>query len=251
MFPEEAERASSHYPREPYRQKMTFVYRRLQATLEAAGRPWRADHRPGPGPTRRRRRSSPTCAWSRRACAGTPAPASRRAVSDALVTQAEVFGFHLATLDLRQHAGRHTAALDEILSRYGIAERYRHLDEAERQAVLTAELEARAAAHPGPPRLQRARPTRRWRSSASIRRAHERVGPEAIRTYIVSMTRGPSDLLAVLLLARDAGVDEQLDVVPLFETVEDLHQAPGHAGGAVRPTRSTGATSTSAAGGRR
>ena len=49
LFPEEARYAVSHYPREPYRQKMTFVYRRLQATLEAAGRPWRADHRPRPG----------------------------------------------------------------------------------------------------------------------------------------------------------------------------------------------------------
>src|SRR4030042_1248984 len=40
------------------------------------------------------------------------------------------------------------------------------------------------------------------------------------------MTRGPSDLLAVLLLARDAGVSDGLDVVPLFETVADLHAAP-------------------------
>jgi len=53
------------------------------------------------------------------------------------------------------------------------------------------------------------------------------VGPEAIQTYIASMTRGPSDLLAILLLARDAGVADGLDVVPLFETVEDLHGAAG------------------------
>jgi len=52
------------------------------------------------------------------------------------------------------------------------------------------------------------------------------VGPAAIETYIVSMTRGPSDLLAVLLMARDAGVADGLDVVPLFETVADLHKAP-------------------------
>jgi phosphoenolpyruvate carboxylase len=58
------------------------------------------------------------------------------------------------------------------------------------------------------------------------RRAHERVGPAAIETYIVSMTRGPSDLLAVLLMAKDAGVSDGLDVVPLFETVADLHAAP-------------------------
>ena len=226
LFPEAARIASAHYPREPYRQKMTFVYRRLKATLEAAGRPWRADHRPRPG------------AYS----SAEAFIADLRLVQDSLrrhsgarladgrlgrvVTQAEVFGFHLATLDLRQHAGRHTAALDEILSRYGIAEGYRHLDEAGRQAVLTAELEAGrplTSAH-----LDLSDETNETvEVFRLIRRARERIGPEAIRTYIVSMTRGPSDLLAVLLLARDAGVDAQLDVVPLFETVEDLHQARG------------------------
>ncbi len=59
-----------------------------------------------------------------------------------------------------------------------------------------------------------------------MRRAHERVGPASVESYVVSMTRGPSDLLAVLLMARDAGVSDRLDVVPLFETVADLHAAP-------------------------
>ena len=135
-----------------------------------------------------------------------------------------MFGFHLATLDLRQHAGRHTAALDEILSRFGIAEGYRQLDESERQAVLTAELEAGRPLTPA--HLDFSDQTNETvEVFRLVRRARERVGPDAIRTYIVSMTRGPSDLLAILLLARDAGVAEQLDVVPLFETVEDLHQA--------------------------
>jgi phosphoenolpyruvate carboxylase len=52
------------------------------------------------------------------------------------------------------------------------------------------------------------------------------VGPLAVESYVVSMTRGPSDLLAVLLMARDAGVSDRLDLVPLFETVADLHRAP-------------------------
>src|SRR5262249_22460801 len=59
-----------------------------------------------------------------------------------------------------------------------------------------------------------------------VRRARERVGSEAIEAYVASMTQGPSDVLAVLLLAKDAGVDGALHVVPLFETVKDLHQAP-------------------------
>jgi phosphoenolpyruvate carboxylase len=225
LFPEEAEFAASHYPAELYRQKMTFVYRRLQATLEAAGRPWRADHVPRPGAYAS---AEDFLADLRLVQASLRQHSGARLAEGRLgrlITQAEVFGFHLATLDLRQHAGRHVAALDEILSRYGIAERYRHLNEIERQAVLSAELEAGRPLTPA--HLDFSDETNETvEVFRLIRRARERVGPDAIRTFIVSMTRGPSDLLAVLLLARDAGGADQLDVVPLFETVDDLHQAP-------------------------
>lgn len=229
VFPEEARRVVEHYRREPYRQKMTFVYRRLQATLEAAARPWRADHRPRPG-------AYPSAAGflaDLRLVQSSLREHSGARLADGrlgrLITQAEVFGFHLAALDLRQHAGRHTAALDEIFSRYGIAEGYGALDEEGRQAVLTAEL---ARGRPlTPAHLDFSDETNESVNTFRlVRRAHERVGPEAIQTYIASMTRGPSDLLAILLLARDAGVAEGLDVVPLFETVEDLDSAGGTLG---------------------
>jgi phosphoenolpyruvate carboxylase len=223
-FPEEAQRVLEHYPREPYRRKMTFIYRRLQATLEAAARPWRADHRPRPGAYA----SAEAFLADLRLVQSSLREHSGRRLAEGqlgrLITQAEVFGFHLATLDLRQHAGRHTAALGEIFSRYGIAEGYAALDEEGRQAVLTAEL---ARGRPlTPAHLDFTGETNETvEVFRLVRRAHERVGPEAIQTYIASMTRGPSDLLAILLLARDAGVAEGLDVVPLFETVEDLHGA--------------------------
>jgi phosphoenolpyruvate carboxylase len=223
-FPAEARRVLERYRFEPYRQKMTFIYRRLQATLEAATRPWRADHRPRPG-------AYPSAAAfldDLRLVRSSLREHSGSRLADGrlgrLFTQAEVFGFHLATLDLRQHAGRHTAALHEIFARYGIAEDFDALDEAGRQAVLTAEL---AQGRPlTPAHLDFSDETNETvETFRLIRRAHERVGPEAIQTYIASMTRGPSDLLAILLLARDAGVSEGLDVVPLFETVEDLRDA--------------------------
>jgi phosphoenolpyruvate carboxylase len=226
VFPEEARYAALHYPREPYRQKMTFVYRRLQATLEAAGRPWRADHRPRPGAYPSAAAFRDDLALVQTSLRNFSGPRLAEGRLGALVTQAEVFGFHLATLDLRQHADRHTAALDEILGRYGIAVGYAALDEDARQAVLTEELARGRPLTPAHLDFDD-ETTETVEVFRLVRRAHERVGSDAIRTYIVSMTRGPSDLLAVLLLARDAGVAEGLDVVPLFETAEDLHRARG------------------------
>jgi phosphoenolpyruvate carboxylase len=226
LFPEEAELARSHYAREPYRQKTTFIYRRLQATLEAARRPWRADHIP----LAEAYASAAEFVADLRLVQTSLREHAGHWLADGrlgrLITQAEVFGFHLATLDLRQHAGRHAAALDEIFSRYGIAEGYAGMGEADRQAVLTAELEGRRPLTPD--HLDFSHDTNETVETFRLaRRAHERVGHESIQIYIVSMTRGPSDLLAILVLAKDAGVAEGLDVVPLFETVEDLEGARG------------------------
>jgi phosphoenolpyruvate carboxylase len=56
-----------------------------------------------------------------------------------------------------------------------------------------------------------------------VRRAHERVESAAVECYVVSMTRGPSDLFAVLLMVQDAGVADRLDIVFFFETVADFY----------------------------
>jgi phosphoenolpyruvate carboxylase len=224
LFPEEARRTRTLYGREPYRQKMAFVYRRLQVTLEAASRPWRADHRPRPGAYASAAGFLADLRLVQRSLGRHSATRLAHGRLGDLITQAEVFGFHLATLDLRQHSVRHTDALAEILGRYGLVSDYAALPEAGRQEVLTAELRGRRPLTPA--HLDFSDATNETvELFRLVRRAHERVGFESIRTYIVSMTRGPSDLLGILLLARDAGVDEHLDVVPLFETVEDLEGA--------------------------
>jgi phosphoenolpyruvate carboxylase len=224
LFPDEARRNRERYRREPYRQKMAFVYRRLQATLEAAARPWRADYRPRPEAYAEAGEFAADLRLvqsSLRRHGGARLAEGR--LSDLLV-QAEVFGAHLATLDLRQHSARHAEALAEILGRYGITADYAAMDEAGRESLLTAELIGNRPLTPA--YLDFSAPTNETvELFRVVRRAHQRVGPESVQTYIVSMTRGASDLLAVLLLARDAGVADRLDVVPLFETVEDLHGA--------------------------
>jgi phosphoenolpyruvate carboxylase len=224
-FPDEARGAEERYRRQPYRQKLRYVYRKLGATLEASARPWRADHAASPG-------TYPGAAGlvadlrllqaSLRSHRGARLADGRLG---ALVRQAEIFGFHLASLDLRQDSSRHTGAVAEVLGRYGVRAGYAQATEADRASLLTREI---LGGRPfAPHRLDFSEATNETLDLFRlVRRAHEQVGPAAVESYVVSMTRGPSDLLAVLLMARDAGVSDRLDVVPLFETVADLHAAP-------------------------
>ncbi len=224
-FPDEAARAESRYARQPYRQKLRYVYRKLGATLEAGGRPWRADHVVLPGTYAG---ASELLADLRLVQGSLCAHGGERLANGrlgTLVRQAEIFGFHLASLDLRQDSRRHASAIAEIFGRYGVAARYEETAEDERARLLTSEM--RAGRPLTPHRLDFSPSTNETLDLFRlVRRAHERVGPASVESYVVSMTRGPSDLLAVLLMAQDAGVADHLDVVPLFETVADLQAAP-------------------------
>jgi phosphoenolpyruvate carboxylase len=224
-FPDEAERAEARYLRQPYRLKLRYVYRKLGATLEASARPWRADHvvRPGVYADAGGLLVDLRLIHESLRAHGGERLADGRLGS--LVRQAEIFGFHLASLDLRQDSASHARALAEVFDRYGVARRYDEAGEDERAALLTAEI---LAGRPFTPhRLDFSPPTNEaLELFRLVRRAHEHVGPDSVGSYVVSMTRGPSDLLAVLLMARDAGVSDRLDIVPLFETVADLHAAP-------------------------
>jgi phosphoenolpyruvate carboxylase len=225
VFPDEARRSEERYRRQPYRQKLLYVYRRLGATLEAAARPWRADHRVRSGTyadvSELAADLSLLQSGLRRHRGGRLADGRL----GTLVRQARIFGFHLASLDLRQHSARHAAALAEVMARYGLASAFAAEPEDARAAVLTREIQSGRPF--APHRLDFSPETNETLDLFRlVRRAHERTGPRAIESYVVSMTRGPSDLLSVLLMARDAGVADRLDVVPLFETVADLHEAP-------------------------
>jgi phosphoenolpyruvate carboxylase len=224
-FPDEAARAESRYVRQPYRQKLRYVYRKLGAMLEASVRPWRADRVPRPGTYAD---GSGLVADLRLVQESLRAHGGERLADGrlgTLVRQAEIFGFHLACLDMRQDSRRHESAVAEVLGRYGVAALYADTPEEERARVLTAEV--RAGRPFTPHRLDFSPATNETLDLFRlVRRAHERVGPASVESYVVSMTRGPSDVLAVLLMAQDAGVADRLDVVPLFETVADLHSAP-------------------------
>jgi len=150
-----------------------------------------------------------------------------------VIRQVEVFGFHFAPLDVREHADIHRFALDEILGTLGVMSGYAELPEEQRIAVLVREIEDRRPLIPGDVSGFRAS-TREV--VETFRTMHDLLTGDhagALGAYIVSNTTGPADLLEVLLLmkevglARPGGHGAQLRIVPLFESGETLAAAAG------------------------
>jgi len=224
-LPDEAAELVERYAQQPHRQFLALVYRVLLVTEDRARRPWRADHRVDPRAYGHAGEFVADLQLLRDSLheAGGGAIADGR-VRD-LQIQAEVFGFHLATLDLRQHADRHAGALSAVFARYGDTDDYAALPEPAKRRLLTHELELSRPLTPAVLDFD-SDTNETLESFRMIRRAYERIGNAAIDTYIISMTRDVSDVLAVLVMATDAGAAAGLDVVPLFETVDDLHRAP-------------------------
>ena len=144
---------------------------------------------------------------------------------DPLLARVQAHGMHGFLLDVRDHADVHAKAVGAIASSVGLGEA--NLD------TLRRELGGRRPLVG--PHVPLDDDTRRavdvFRAMHQIQ---EELGAEAARTYIISMARGTEDLLRVLILAREAGLvdlagdppESRLDVVPLFETLDDLDRAP-------------------------
>lgn len=149
-----------------------------------------------------------------------------------LIRQVELFGFHLVTLDIRQDSGEHESALTEILRTLGIEESYSSLSEEDKIGLLTDLLmDSRPLTSSF---MNFSEETQTCLDLFStIAKAKEEFGEAAIRNYLVSMTQDTSDLLEVVLFAKEVGLYRQtseekisyLHVVPLLETIDDLHRA--------------------------
>ncbi len=154
-----------------------------------------------------------------------------------LIRAVEVFGFHLATVDLRQSSDRHEEVLTELFAMSGVEADYAALDENAKQTLLLKVL-----SDPRPLRLPFATYSDKAQGEfdifATARDLRRSFGPDTIRHYIISHTETVSDLLEVLLLQKEFGLlhgtlDPQggnighadLIVSPLFETIADLRNA--------------------------
>ena len=222
---------------EPYRRALSGIYARLAATHRALvgkepPRPSRLKGDPYslPGDLRR---DLVTVAQGL-ASEGDGALATGGALGR-LIRAVETFGFHLATLDMRQNSDVHERVAAEMLKVAGVEEDYAALDEEARVALLRAEL---ASNRPLGSRYSEY--SEETASELAIvqaaAEAHQTYGPACISHYIISKAESVSDLLEVNLLLKEAGLwragkdggpaRAAIMAVPLFETIADLEAAP-------------------------
>lgn len=149
------------------------------------------------------------------------------------IDQARVFGVHGAQLDIRQLSDVHVAVLTELCAKLGLHDDYAGLVPAERVGLLTGLLQEPVPDLAGLTGLS-ARTAECLALFDVLSRAVAEYGRELIGPYIISMSRTADDVLAVLLLARWAGLclredggAEGLAIAPLFETRDDLDRANG------------------------
>lgn len=148
-----------------------------------------------------------------------------------LIRAVEAFGFHLAPLDQRQNSDVHEAVVADLLAQAQVEPDYRALDEAARIALLVRELsQPRLLAVPGGHYAEGTMSELAiWREVATARL---RYGPGSVENAIISKTTSVSDMLEVLVLLKEVGLFDPasagaaVNVVPLFETIEDLRGAP-------------------------
>ena len=224
---------SPHRSDEPYRRALIGVYARLAATARALGATnilrKEVGHAEPYAQATEFAADLAILAESLRTNHGALLVRPRLAT---LQRAAGIFGFHLASLDMRQTSDVHERVLAELFATAGVEAGYGQLDEAGKVKLLLAEL--------AQPRLlysPYAEYTDETESELSILRAakdiRQRYGARAIRNYIISHTEEVSDLLEVLLLQKETGLlrtkSKELDamVIPLFETIPDLQRASG------------------------
>ncbi len=225
---------NAHRKDEPYRRALTGMYARLAATLKNLTGTEAARHAVAPQNPYLKAEDFVAdlrvIDASLKSHHGAALTAQRL---HPLIRAVEVFGFHLATVDLRQSSDKHEEVVAELLATARVHADYSSLSEDDKRTLLLGLLnDARPLRVHGVEYSAHAQSELAIFAAAKVMR--ERFGVEAIRHYIISHTETVSDLLEVLLLQKEVGLmrgtldaegTADLIVVPLFETIEDLRNA--------------------------
>ena len=231
---------SIHRLDEPYRRALTGIYARLAATLKTLTGGDAARH--AVAPQNAYLHAEDFLADLRTIRDSLHSHQAQSLASERLqpLTRAvEVFGFHLATVDVRQSSDQHEAVVAELLATAQLASDYAAMDEAAKQTLLLERLaDVRPLRVPG--HAYSALAVGELAIFEAAREARNRYGLQAVRHCIISHTESVSDLLEVLLLQKESGLLQgtlgqnacptqaircALIVVPLFETIADLRNA--------------------------
>ena len=229
---------SSHRTDEPYRRALIGLYARLAATARTLGAAHVLRQEVGPAaPYANAVEFSSDLQILVDSLRSHHGAALIRPRLAALKRAAEIFGFHLATLDMRQSSDVHERVLAELFSHAKAHQDYASLPEQEKIELLLDELSKPRLLH-SPYLTYSAETESELSILRSAREIRQRYGERAIRNYIISHTETVSDLLEVLLLQKETGLLQmewdagqltdarmELMVIPLFETIPDLRCA--------------------------
>jgi phosphoenolpyruvate carboxylase len=239
QMPEVYERLAIRFRQEPYRLKLSYVQKRLENTLDRNQQLYDLYNQKFLQQDPLEKTSSGIYG------SGAEFLAELRLIErslaetglscrelENLICQVEIYGFNLAHLDIRQESSRHSDTIHEIAEYLQILPKsYNELSEAERTQWLTTELKTRRPLIPTEAPFSE-KTTETIETFRMLRQLQQEFGVQVCQTYIISMSHEASDLLEVLLLAKEAGLYDpatgksSIQVVPLFETVEDLKRAP-------------------------
>lgn len=242
---------SDHRKDEPYRRALIGVYARLAATARALVQHEALRHEVGTAlPYAQPAEFAADLGIVAESLAANHGATLVKPRLAPLLRAVEVFGFHLASVDLRQNSDVHERAVTELLAKAGGARDYATLSEERKISVLLAELKQPRLLYS--PHLSYSAETE---SELAIfhcaRDIRQRFGTKAVRNHIISHTESVSDLLEVLLLQKETGLfhgswakdaKPGLMVIPLFETIGDLRRAPAIMKQALDYLRALGVT---------
>jgi phosphoenolpyruvate carboxylase len=222
VFAERASQLAALNPEEPYRRALSFIRERVRATRRDAAGAYREPSE----------LLDDLRLVERSLLDGAGAFTAAGDLRD-VIRQVEVFGFHFARLDIREHARIHRRSLAEIYATLGICDDYEGLSEDERIALLCRDIADRRPLIPADIAGFAEGTRETLETFRMLRTVLSGAHRGAIQTYVVSGTESPADLLEVLLLMKEAslagagGERAWLRIVPLFEAGETLAGAAG------------------------